>query len=240
MLIDVMPLLIEGKTGLQILASNEDLKSIFPDTVGRAKELLNVVGALIPDPREHHAENRSISKDELQFLEMETHVLVSTLISECEKANVIALEKQRAFDLHTLIESIETAFDSKMWNRLSAFSKKDIEESGRCLAFERYTASGFHMLRAMENETRDCAMLVTRAIPLKRDFGEYVRLLTANGVDPKLIAVLDNVRSLERNPLVHPEAWLSQDDAINIFCISQAVFSRLTSCMERLNLFPPK
>jgi hypothetical protein len=233
--------LAEGRSGLQTFLANKQHASIFPRSVQRAQAVLKTVNSMLPDVIPGTmVKDRAISQEEVSDLEMDLTLLAATLSEESEKAYVVILEKQRAFDLHTLIDAIETAFDDAVWIRLSTFSKREIEESGRCLAFERYTASGFHMLRAIEKESLDCATLIACALPTRRDFGDYIKILKDNGADARLISVLENVRSLERNPLVHPEHWLSQDDAINIFCIAQVVFSRLTSCIEKMNLFPPK
>jgi hypothetical protein len=231
---------IEARNGIVDLLTDQNHRRIFPKTGERAQVILNRINSIVPDvPAGTIVPNRPVSQAESDDLEIELQAFVTSFHDECSRAYIVAVEKQRAFDLHTLVESIETAFDGDTWVRLSIFSKREIKESGRCLALERYTASGFHMLRAIENETRDCATLVGCAQPTRRDFGDYIKILKENGADGRLVAVLDNVRSLERNPLVHPEDWLKQDEAVNIFCIAQAVFSRLMACLEKMNLLPP-
>jgi hypothetical protein len=233
--------LVEGRSGLQAFVSDKQHASMFPRSIKHALIVLAGIRSMIPDLTPGTMfQDRMISGPEASDLETNLILLASALGEESEKAYVVVLQKQRAFDLHTLIEAISTAFDSAVWDKLSDFSKREIKESGRCLALERYTASGFHMLRAVENETRDCAILIGRALPTRRDFNDYIKILKDSGADARLVSVLDNVRSLERNPLVHPEDWLSQDDAVNIFCIALAVFSRLISYMESLNLLPPR
>ncbi len=233
--------LVEGRKGLKSFVADRQCNIIFPKAVGHAQELLRIIDAKKPDAAPGTMfETKEITAKDKSDLDIELNVFGSMVWEDSRSAYVVVLEKQRAFDLHTLVESPQTAFDENIWTRLSFFSKREIKESGRCLALERYTASGFHMLRAIESETRDCAILLSRAMPPRRDFGDYIKILGANGADTRLTAVLDNVRSLERNPLAHPEDWLSQDDAINLFCISQAVFSRLINCVESKGLLPPK
>lgn len=158
---------------------------------------------------------------------------------ESRRVYIVGLEKQRALDTSTLVESIETAYSPSSWKRFSKVTKREIEEAGRCLAFERYTASGFHFLRATENEIRDYIFLLTHAAPHKRDWGTYIQVLTTNGANPKLISLLDAIRTLDRNPLMHPEDWLSKDDAIGIFNTTQTALERLTADMEKKGLLPP-
>ena len=74
--------------------------------------------------------------------------------------------------------------------------------------------------------------------PKRQREGEKHRHNGDNGADPKLIATLDNIRSLDRNPLIHPEDWLSKDDAIGVFNTAQTAFDRLVSDMEKRKLLP--
>jgi len=48
-----------------------------------------------------------------------------------------------------------------------------------------------------------------------------------------MVAVLDNIRSLERNPLMHPEDWLDIDDAIGIFTLCQTAVTRLVTDIKK-------
>src|SRR5258707_981787 len=104
------------------------------------------------------------------------------------------------------------------------------------LSFERYTAAGFHMLRGVESEIRDYVFLVSHAQPKKRDWGYYVEFLTDNGADKKLMANLDSIRNLDRNPLMHPEDILDQQEAIAIFSSCLIAIERLISDMDKKGL----
>jgi hypothetical protein len=149
----------------------------------------------------------------------------------------ICLEGQGLFSSYQLVEKIESVFSR--WDRFTRETKRELEEAGFCLACERYTAAGFHSLRGLEIEVRDYVIVALQAMPKKRDLGHYVEVLKAYGSDQKLIAVLDNVRSLERNPLMHPEDWLDRDAATELFCIVQGALSRLIADMDRKGLLPP-
>src|ERR1700730_12979689 len=113
---------------------------------------------------------------------------VYTFERECAQKFIVGLEKQRALEPKTLIEEIESAISPECWKRLSLLTKREIEECGKCLAFERYTASVFHVLRGLESEVRDYVCLLLHARPLKRDWGYYIDILKANSADVKLVA----------------------------------------------------
>jgi hypothetical protein len=81
--------------------------------------------------------------------------------------------------------------------------------------------------------------MLTHAKPQKRDWGYYVQVLKENNANPKLVSIVDDMRRLDRNPLVHPEDWLGMDEAIAIFNTTQTAFDRIISDMENSNLLPP-
>jgi len=114
----------------------------------------------------------------------------------------------------------------------------DIQQAGKCLAFEMCTATGFHALRALESVM--CEYLRLRDItPTKRDMGEYVRLLVGDGADQGVIAIIDQLRKLYRNPLMHPEDNLeTTDEAIGVFQLSTTAIGGLIRDMEKRKLFP--
>src|SRR5229473_41238 len=232
--------LYQAREGLKHFLAYGEHTRVFPQTSRWASSILNTIIAMMPDaPAGTLVPNRLITADEVKGLEVALNTFAVLLSEESERTYAVILQKQRTFDLHTLVQSISAAFDVAVWDRLSDFSKREIKEAGRCLALERYTACGFHMLRAVEKECQSASLLVQPHLT-RRDFGDYLKILGQHGVDAKVISVLDSLRSLERNPLVHPEDWLSQDDAVNIFCIAQVAVSRLISCMETMKLFPPK
>jgi hypothetical protein len=233
--------LVEAREGLKAFLHNTERANLFPQARRWALSILNTVILMVPDvPPGTPVENHLITQEEVQGLHVALNSLATLLSEESARAYVVALQKQRTFDLYTLIEAVNSAFDDAMWDRFSEFTKRELKEAGRCLALERYTACGFHMMRAVERESRDCATLLAQALPVRRDFSDYVKTLSQHGVNTKVTSVLDNLRGLERNPLVHPEDWLTQDDAVNIFCIAQVALSRLISCIENMKLFPPR
>jgi hypothetical protein len=105
------------------------------------------------------------------------------------------------------------------------------------LAFEGYTAAGFHAVRAVEAELRTLLIQVQGGRALtKRDWGYYVECLQRAGVDDKLVGSIDQIRKAERNPLMHPEDVLEIDDAVSLWCICQAAINRLYSEKKKRGL----
>lgn len=210
--------------------------TIFPDTAQRAAYILSVINSI--QPADQPVANRLLTDEETMQLIAAIQLLLSTFEAECSKKYIVGLERQRALEPYTLVEAIDSALSPECWKHLSRMTKAEIEEFGKCLAFERYTASGFHILRGVEVELRDYVCLLTKAQPAKRDWGYYIQVLKDNTADTKLIATLDSIRTLDRNPLMHPEDWLDQTDAIGIFNTSQTALERLIADMGRKKLLP--
>lgn len=225
----------EARQAVQGFVGNQQ-HTIFPDTLGQAKDVLVWINVIMPP--DQPVQNRPLEYAELLELTQAINRTVTTFETESTKKYIVGLEPQRALQPYTLIEQIETAIAPQCWKRLSGITKREIEECGKCLAFERYTAVGFHILRSVENELKDYVCLLTYARPAKRDLGYYIETLKSHSADAKLLAALDSIRSLDRNPLMHPEDWLEKDDAIGIFNIAQVALERLIADMERKKLLP--
>jgi hypothetical protein len=184
--------------------------------------------------------NRVVTSWEATTLRNGANNLTSTLKKDEAKHNyILCVENQRYLSAHSLIEKIETCFSPESWSVIEVNAKKEFEESGKCLAVERYTAAGFHSLRGVECVIRQYIVELNGSLPKRRDWGSYVEVLRQNQADAGLVAVLDNMRSLERNPLMHPEDWLDVDDAIAIFTLSQTAVSRLVSDIKRKRALKP-
>jgi len=233
----VANVLHDARTSLDGFLSHQQI-TLFPETRERVKDVVVWINVILPP--DQPIANRLIEENEVLGLASAVNGAMITFEAECGRVFIVGLEKQRALQPKTLIEEIEDAFSPDCWNRLSRVTKREIEECGKCLAFERYTAAGFHMLRGLETEVRDYIHLLPIALPTNRNLGSYISILKDNGADPKLIAVLDNVRRLDRNPLIHPEHWLGKDEAIGIFNTAQTALERIVADMEKRKLLPQR
>jgi hypothetical protein len=223
-----------ARKGLESLQG--DVGRAFPETARHAADLLVEINRILP-PRIEDTPNLSlpISEGQRERLATKGTVLFSTLKTEGKRSFVLKVEDQRCLSSHTLMEKVENCFSQESWNALGDDAKRDLGECGRCLALERYTAAGFHALRGVECAIRQYILLLTGSLPHKRDWFNYIKTLTDNGADPNLTTVLDNIRSLDRNPLMHPEHWLDVDDAVGTFTICQTAIARLAAGITKAN-----
>jgi hypothetical protein len=206
---------------------------VFPKTGSAIKSILDWINAIMPERTALLTRDKMITPSEIATLNNHLAALVAFLRDEAQHNYVLCVENQRFLSAHSLVEKIDTCFSEEAWNTIEKSAKREFDEAGKCLATERYTGAGFHALRGVECVIRQYIVKLTGALPKKRDWGHYIEVLKANGADPALTSVLDNIRSLERNPLMHPEDWLNVDEAIGIFTIAQTAIVRLVAGIKK-------
>ena len=66
-------------------------------------------------------------------------------------------------------------------------------------------------------------------LPEYKNLGRYIEALgkegVKKGIDPKVIAALDQFRDLYRNPIMHPDVNLTLDEAQILFALAQSAIS---------------
>jgi hypothetical protein len=113
-------------------------------------------------------------------------------------------------------------------------AKKDFREAGRCLAFEIPTAAGFHAMRATENVLRQYYVLVVGK-PIDRiEWATCTQELKKAKANPKVVQVLDQIRELHRNPLMHPQDFLNMKEAISLFDIAKSAIGSVAEEIAKL------
>jgi hypothetical protein len=121
------------------------------------------------------------------------------------------------FDTAILIEAGANCFPTEIWAKAPE-ALPDLQQATKCLAFELFTAAGFHLHRANEAVLRRYWDAVTNGAtrPASRNMGDYLAELNKrNAGDAKVRAALKDLKDLHRNPLIHPEESLeSVDDAV--------------------------
>jgi hypothetical protein len=113
----------------------------------------------------------------------------------------------------------------------------DARQAGKCLAFEVPTACGFHVFRVLESILRRYHAHVTggAAPPKVRNIGVYLNALKQAGHgDPKVLAALKQMTDLHRNPLIHPEAVLTTEEALAILGIVRSAAAAMLAVLPEL------
>ena len=161
--------------------------------------------------------------------------LLSDFIAQFEHEerhlNIFGLYNIGTHSTTALLKHAHHNLSADVRSRLTAEVIADLDEAGRCLAFDRATAAGFHVLRAVEPLILAYHNKVTRnTLPLRsRNWGAYIRTLKnpvhVARVDIKIVGMLEHIKDFYRNPIMHPEESLTSDEAFSLFnnCLSAIV-----------------
>lgn len=158
-------------------------------------------------------------------LEEFEHVLSAELYA----LSTYSISRKGIYSTSHLIESAAQAFPDKVLNGLSDSAKLDFCSAGRCLAFDQTGAVGFHVFRALEAVLNEYYQRFVGPVPkLKlRNWGALIRKLkdsSNQSLHPsnKTIDIIEHVKDMYRNPLVHPETHLSPEEALALFDIGKS------------------
>ncbi len=108
---------------------------------------------------------------------------------------------------------------------------KDVQESTKCIAFELPSAAAFHLHRANEATLAAYFDVVSGGAkpPRQKTMGAYLKRMRDLGVGhAKVLAALDQLRDLHRNPVMHPQDFLKDtDEAISLMGAIRAAMTEM-------------
>jgi len=128
-------------------------------------------------------------------------------------------------------------------NAANAFplAVEDIEEAAKCLAFSRYTAAVFHLMRAMEAAVQR----ISKEIGVADTEREWGKLLSdmAKKIEPmpkgdrrnrwsESHAHLYHVKQAWRNDTMHPKKTYTEEEADNVYRAVKSFMSHLATLVE--------
>jgi hypothetical protein len=155
----------------------------------------------------------------------------TVLNEELATLSAYSVSKKGIYSTPDLIDNTEKVFPVSILSKLSPDIVREIQEAGKCLAFDISTASGFHMLRATEGVLYQYYIAVGK--PKKKEklenWGAYIAYFykltepeakinqeTVNHIK-KVLALLQQVKDQDRNLIMHPEIVLNADEAFVLF-----------------------
>ncbi|MBX4949454.1 hypothetical protein HJA95_07600 [Rhizobium binae] len=135
---------------------------------------------------------------------------------------------KRPLEREALLQAGETLMPEDLITKVPE-AIHDAREAAICLAFDRCTASAFHLFRALEAVVRAYHRTVGlgAAPPKQRNLGVYIRALRNCGANPKAIAALEQLKDLHRNPIAHPEALITLEEALGIYGVVRSAVAAM-------------
>lgn len=178
--------------------------------------------------------SKTITNELVVELKKEFHDFETVFERESKKVSVFAVPKKGIYDTEDLIEHAENSLPDDVKSRIDDQTKYDIKEAGKCLAFNTPTASGVHILKAVESLIRAYHAKVTgKTLSVKsRNWGAYIRDLNNSGADKNVTAYLLHIKDFYRNPIMHPEVRLTPQEAFSLFNASLSAIVQLDAAIQ--------
>ncbi|WP_374592700.1 hypothetical protein [Sphingosinicella sp.] len=159
------------------------------------------------------------------------------ILAELRVSSAFCVTSSGIFDVGLLINSAHKALGAFAISRLDPDILNEIDDSGKCLAFNLPTASGFHAMRAVERVIKKYLRIFFQEGEIEKmnNWGHYVgalerRLNSGEGVSPSLEAVtlLRQIKDIYRNSIIHPDRVLNKDEASSIFHHTIAAINKIS------------
>jgi hypothetical protein len=164
------------------------------------------------------------------------HRFETIFTADLPRMTVFAAESKGIYQTDKLIDSAEEHFLAAIRTRLPKQAKTDLHFAGKCLAFDTPTACAFHMWRALEIIFGAYYVSITgktfKEARVRRNWGDYIKALVTAGADQKITGNLDHIREHYRNPIMHPNEDVTDDEAFNLFGIGTSAITQVMLAIE--------
>lgn len=228
---------VEGRLSL-ISFTGPLVEKFLPSSKKQADYLMKIFDDVVFDrlPRD---EIFSAPGASLEIIQNGIRKFEMLLDDEIQKAPIFCLERIGNLSTDSLLDGAHKGYALEVIGVLTESCKNEIDEGGKCLAYERVTASGFHILRAVEIAIKRYLLSIHNFVmpPLNRqNWGEYIKVLKDNNASKVVVDSLQNIKDNYRNPLMHPKDTLQLGEAISLFSVCQGMIEALVGDMKTRGL----
>ncbi|HWG05888.1 MAG TPA: hypothetical protein VG271_12815 [Beijerinckiaceae bacterium] len=213
----------------------------LPLTVATARSMLQHMKTLIALEEVQRRANDILEPKEIVELRTGIQHFTSVLFAELPQADIYSISQKRAYKMSKFLAEAESVLPASALEFLSSRTRDDVRDAGRCVAFDQHTAAGFHAVRAVEAVARcyyeqimDKPAKDTKDRPMKLyDLARELKDKADKLPKPLEHALgmisgdLDRIRAVYRNPIMHPEMTLTDDQAIRVFNITTDVIAAM-------------
>jgi hypothetical protein len=243
---DVFIQLFQAHTALEALLKGEPVALVVAKA--QAEALRDAIAAAIPKTTKEMGteERQKVMQAPLLFnaylITENLKAFETVMAAELQTLDSYFISKKGIYSTADLIERAEYALPEAVRASMSDQAILDFKQAGKCLAFDLFTAAGFHSLRATDAAIRAyyAVFIGKPPQPKTRNWGAYIRVLKRCIADPKIpikpdiktLGLIDHIREMHRNPIIHPEDNLDEDKALNLFDLCKSAISAMTSEMS--------
>ncbi len=228
--------MVRAKEILEQLTDTKALPLSLKASRAAINNLINALGDGIEETKKLPAEeDKSRLPWELYRISWAAEQLAPVLRAELSVQAVYQIAPKRAYDIDTLIDNGTAIFSDAVKLSFTLEEKYDVEQAGKCLAVEVPTAAAFHLFRAAESVMRRYYTIVVGTLPKAkmRNWGAYLKALKKCNADSKVLNALEQIKDLHRNPVLHPETRINNDEALSLVGMIESVVGAMVADMKR-------
>jgi hypothetical protein len=211
-------------------------QTLYTPYLRSSAHLAGELSALIKSQTSNQEFNRSLSRFEIWQVRNAYEKFKVVLLAELGVLHSYFVTQKGGFDTISLLAFGENLFPPDLASKVPE-AIFDAREAGKCLAFELPTACGFHVFRATESVLRKYYSQLTgsKALPKVRNIGVYLNAMKQRKVgDEKVTFALKQMAELYRNPLIHPDTVLTQEEAIGIFGLARSAIAGMLAVLPAI------
>jgi hypothetical protein len=207
----------------------------LPNSKEAATNLLRTISYWISGAKNENLLTRTITLNDRLLLTGLASAFENEFARETQEISIFAVTQKGIYSTRSLIESAQKKFPENLLRLMSENTISDLQEAGRCLAFERPTACAFHICRATE------ALMLTYYEALtgqvwphpKRDWYSYNAQLAAQSAPSTITNRLGEIRQ-DRNAYAHPDITVPLDEASVVYELCTGVMFYMAKEVEKL------
>jgi hypothetical protein len=160
--------------------------------------------------------------------------LRTVFLAECRDIEVYSVSQISIYKTSQLVSSASARISAELRRRVPSEALDEFDEAGKCLAFDLPTACGFHALRGLEL-MMGFYLRTFKADANPKSWFDYIKVFEKlnaaadadNRPSAKVVAMLDRMRVLDRNPLMHPQDRLDTAGADMLFNLAAITVSEM-------------
>jgi hypothetical protein len=190
-----------------------------------AKELLEEIKRHLIDFNDAATVNVEVGEWSIRSIKTKFENLEAVMKAELQSLALYYVSPKGGFDNRNLIDHGIEIFPVSLLNKCPE-SAHDVMKGARCIAFELWTAMGFHFHRANEAVLRRYYRMVIGQAkqPKHLTMGTMLSSMEQNDVgDVNIRAALKNITIFHRNPIAHPDHHIeTSDEALSLYASIRA------------------
>ncbi len=215
-----------------------EIESIpMPDSRVSAKGLLDFINSTLRNSDHTYKMSHVLSQPEIVGIFQRRKQFEEDFKRECRNIDVFTVLPKGMYNTRALIETAENKFPEEIRKIFTPQIIYDLNQAGRCLAFDAPTACAFHILRGTES----LILIYYEALADKpwphaqRDWGKYIMELDKLPNVKKIITTrLTEIQKFDRNPYIHPEVNITLERAPVIFELCSGVMHLMAEEIKKL------